>query len=49
MFDSLTPEQTRVLGAALEAVLQRLDPDGGLTVDYATAVDEPAGQRPRCR
>jgi DNA-binding MarR family transcriptional regulator len=43
MFDSLTPEQTRVLGAALEAVLHRLDPDGGLRVDYTTAEDEPTG------
>ena len=35
MFESLTPEQTRVLGEAMDAVLERLDPDRSLRVDYA--------------
>jgi DNA-binding MarR family transcriptional regulator len=30
VFDPLTPEQTRLLGQALEAVLERLDPDHSL-------------------
>ena len=30
VFDPLTPEQTRSLGHALEAVLERLDPDHSL-------------------
>lgn len=34
VFESLTPEQTRVLGHALDAVLERLDPDRSLRVDY---------------
>ncbi|WP_040337369.1 MarR family winged helix-turn-helix transcriptional regulator [Candidatus Blastococcus massiliensis] len=32
MFAPLTPEQTRLLGDALEAVLERLDPDRSLRV-----------------
>jgi DNA-binding MarR family transcriptional regulator len=42
MFGSLTAEQTRALGDALEAVLQRLDPDRSLRVQYARAEDEPS-------
>lgn len=34
VFESLTPEQTRVLGEAFDAVLERLDPDRSLRVDY---------------
>ena len=30
LFDPLTPEETRLLGQALEAVLERLDPDHSL-------------------
>jgi DNA-binding MarR family transcriptional regulator len=30
MFDPLAPEQTKVLGDVLEAIAQRIDPDGSL-------------------
>jgi DNA-binding MarR family transcriptional regulator len=43
MFDSLTAEQTRVLGEALDAVLERLDPDRSLRVDYAGPGPDPVG------
>jgi hypothetical protein len=34
MFGPLTEEQTRVLGAALEAVAEGLDPDHSLRVEH---------------
>ncbi len=34
LFDSMTPEQTRALGDALEQVLERLDPDHSLRVEH---------------
>jgi len=40
MFDPLTPEQIRVLGEAMGAVLERLDPDRSLRVDF----DPPVGE-----
>jgi DNA-binding MarR family transcriptional regulator len=43
MFESLTTEQTRVLGEALGAVLERLDPDRSLRVLYAAPEGEPSG------
>jgi DNA-binding MarR family transcriptional regulator len=41
MFDPLTPEQVRVLGEAMHAVVERLDPDRSLRVDF----EPPAGQQ----
>jgi DNA-binding MarR family transcriptional regulator len=41
MFDPLTPEQVRVLGEAMHAVVERLDPDRSLRVDF----DPPAGEQ----
>lgn len=38
MFGPLTGEQARVLGEALEAVVERLDPDHVLRVEHATEV-----------
>jgi DNA-binding MarR family transcriptional regulator len=38
LFDPLTAEQTRALGEALEAVLERLDPDRSLRVEHGEAV-----------
>jgi len=40
MFDPLTPEQVRVLGEALHAVVERLDPDRSLRVDFAPPPDD---------
>jgi DNA-binding MarR family transcriptional regulator len=41
MFDPLTAEQVRVLGEAMHAVVERLDPDRSLRVDF----EPPAGQQ----
>lgn len=50
VFAPLTAEQTRVLGDALQAILDRLDPDRSLRIDLSTDADPPTGrQRPRCR
>ena len=38
VFDPLTDEQTRALGDALEAVLDRLDPDHSLRVEHGADV-----------
>jgi DNA-binding MarR family transcriptional regulator len=38
MFGPLTPEQGRVLGEALEAVLDKLDPDHSLRVEHGSDV-----------
>jgi DNA-binding MarR family transcriptional regulator len=35
MFGSLTPEQTQALGDALEAIVDRIDPDRSLRVPYS--------------
>lgn len=40
MFDPLTPEQVRVLGEAMHAVVERLDPDRSLRVDFAPPPDD---------
>jgi DNA-binding MarR family transcriptional regulator len=40
MFAPLTAEQTRVLGDAMQAILEQLDPDRSLRIDLTT---EPAG------
>jgi hypothetical protein len=34
VFDPLTAEQTGALGDALQAILERLDPDHSLRVEY---------------
>jgi DNA-binding MarR family transcriptional regulator len=39
MFAPLTPEQTRVLGDAMQAILERLDPDRSLRIDLTTETD----------
>jgi DNA-binding MarR family transcriptional regulator len=39
MFGPLTAEQTRVVGEALEAVLDKLDPDHSLRVEHGSDVD----------
>jgi DNA-binding MarR family transcriptional regulator len=39
MFAPLTDEQTRVLGDAMEAILERLDPDRSLRIDLSTDAD----------
>jgi hypothetical protein len=39
MFAPLTDEQTRVLGDAMQAILERLDPDRSLRIDLATEAD----------
>jgi DNA-binding MarR family transcriptional regulator len=36
MFAPLTPEQTRVLGDAMQAILEQLDPDRSLRIDLTT-------------
>lgn len=40
MFAPLTPEQTRVLGDAMGAILERLDPDRSLRIDLTTDSDD---------
>jgi DNA-binding MarR family transcriptional regulator len=42
MFGPLTDEQTRLLGEALEAVTERLDPDHSLRVEHGADVVAPA-------
>ena len=42
LFDPLTVEQTRALGTALEAVMERLDPDHSLRVEPAGPGETPA-------
>jgi DNA-binding MarR family transcriptional regulator len=39
MFAPLTPEQTRVLGDAMQAILEQLDPDRSLRIDLTTEAD----------
>jgi len=39
MFAPLTGEQTRVLGDAMQAILERLDPDHSLRIDLSTDAD----------
>ena len=39
MFAPLTAEQTRVLGDAMQAILERLDPDRSLRIDLSTDAD----------
>ena len=39
MFAPLTTEQTRVLGDAMQAILERLDPDSSLRIDLTTGAD----------
>ena len=39
MFAPLTSEQTRVLGDAIQAILERLDPDRSLRIDLTTDTD----------
>jgi DNA-binding MarR family transcriptional regulator len=39
MFAPLSPEQTRVLGDAMQAILERLDPDRSLRIDLTTEAD----------
>jgi DNA-binding MarR family transcriptional regulator len=39
MFAPLTDEQTRVLGDAMQAILERLDPDRSLRIDLSTDAD----------
>jgi DNA-binding MarR family transcriptional regulator len=39
MFAPLTPEQTRVLGDAMQAILEQLDPDRSLRIDLTTDAD----------
>ena len=39
MFGPLTAEQSRVLGEALEAILDKLDPDHSLRVEHGSDVD----------
>jgi DNA-binding MarR family transcriptional regulator len=40
MFDPLTPEQTRVLGDAMQAILEQLDPDHSLRIDLTADADD---------
>ena len=49
MFDPLTAEQTRVLGEALQAIVERLDPDRSLRVERRLTDAERLTQRPRWR
>jgi DNA-binding MarR family transcriptional regulator len=44
MFGALTAEQTQLLGDALEAVVERLDPDRSLRVKHGSEVDDEARQ-----
>jgi DNA-binding MarR family transcriptional regulator len=39
MFAPLTPDQTRVLGDAMQAILEQLDPDRSLRIDLTTDAD----------
>ena len=39
LFAPLTAEQTRVLGDAMQAILERLDPDRSLRIDLTTDAD----------
>ena len=39
MFAPLSPEQTRVLGDAMQAILEQLDPDHSLRIDLTTEAD----------
>jgi DNA-binding transcriptional ArsR family regulator len=39
MFAPLSTEQTRVLGDAMQAILERLDPDRSLRIDLSTDAD----------
>jgi DNA-binding MarR family transcriptional regulator len=39
MFAPLTPDQIRVLGDAMQAILERLDPDRSLRIDLTTESD----------
>ena len=39
MFAPLTEEQTRVLGDAMQAILEQLDPDHSLRIDLSTDAD----------
>ena len=39
MFDPLTAEQTRALGEALQAIVERLDPDRSLRVEHGADAD----------
>ena len=39
MFAPLTPDQTRVLGDAMQAILEQLDPDRSLRIDLTTEAD----------
>jgi DNA-binding MarR family transcriptional regulator len=39
MFAPLTPEQTRVMGDAMQAILDQLDPDRSLRIDLMTEAD----------
>jgi len=39
MFAPLSDEQTRVLGDAMQAILERLDPDRSLRIDLSTDAD----------
>ena len=39
MFAPLTTEQTRLLGDAMQAILERLDPDHSLRIDLTTDAD----------
>jgi DNA-binding MarR family transcriptional regulator len=39
MFAPLTAEQTRVLGDAMQAILEQLDPDRSLRIDLTTEAD----------
>jgi DNA-binding MarR family transcriptional regulator len=40
MFDPLTPEQTTVLGDAMQAILEQLDPDHSLRIDLTADADD---------
>jgi DNA-binding MarR family transcriptional regulator len=40
MFAPLTPDQTRVLGDAMQAILEQLDPDSSLRIDLTTETDD---------
>jgi DNA-binding MarR family transcriptional regulator len=39
MFAPLSPQQTQVLGDAMQAILERLDPDRSLRIDLSTDAD----------
>jgi hypothetical protein len=44
MFGPLTADQTRAFGNALEAVVERLDPDRSLRVEHGSDVADEGGQ-----